>query len=58
MAIHAVQGSRETLQDLPTKARPVVDPSNVYVPEGYSIEPVLVELSFPMDLCFDRDGTM
>lgn len=58
MPIHAVQGSREALQHLPTRARPRVDPSDVPVPEGYSIEPVLVGLTFPNDFCFDRDGTI
>lgn len=58
MSIHATKGTREALQHLPTRARPKVDPSNISVPEGYTVEPVVVGLSFATDLCFDTDGTI
>lgn len=58
MSIHATKGTRDALQHLPTRARPKVDPSNISVPEGYTVEPVVVGLSFATDLCFDTDGTI
>jgi glucose/arabinose dehydrogenase len=48
----------EALRNLPTRARPRIDPSDVWLPEGYAIEPVVAGLSFPTDLCFGEDGSI
>ena len=58
MPVQATKGSNEAIRQLPTRARPRIDPADISVPEGYSIEPVVVGLSFPTDLCIDQDGTI
>lgn len=58
MALGTARGSREMLRELPTRARPMVNANAVAVPEGYAIEPLVVGLSFPIDLAFSEDGTM
>jgi glucose/arabinose dehydrogenase len=58
MEVHAVQTSPETLRKLPTPARPVVDPSEIKVPEGFKVTPVVVGLSFPTGMGFADDGTL
>jgi glucose/arabinose dehydrogenase len=58
MELRATPTSRETLRSLPTPARPIVDASDVEVPEGYEVEPVLVGLSFPTGMGFAPDGTL
>jgi glucose/arabinose dehydrogenase len=58
VGVNATKGSAETLRNLPTTARPVVDSSGIEVPDGYVVEPVLAGLSFPMDLTFADDGTL
>lgn len=49
--LQAGTASPESLHNLPTPARPVVDASDVVVPEGYVVEPVMAGLSFPTDSC-------
>ncbi|MGC9665317.1 PQQ-dependent sugar dehydrogenase [Planosporangium sp. 12N6] len=49
---------REALQELPTPARPRVDPADVVVPAGYRVEVVLVGLSMPCGMGFAADGTL
>lgn len=48
----------EKLRNLPTPVRRKVDASNISVPEGYEVEPVMVGFSFPTDICFGEDGTI
>jgi hypothetical protein len=56
--IRAARASREALSALPTAARRKVDGRDVALPEGYTIEPVLVGLSFPTALDQAEDGTL
>lgn len=58
MKITATQVSQITLQQLPTPARPKVDSQDVWVPEGYKAEAVMVGLSFPTGMAFADDGTL
>src|SRR3954449_10917648 len=58
MPVTATQTSRERLRKLPTTARPVVDPADIQVPDGYQVEPVLVGLSFPCGMGFADDGSL
>ncbi|MFD3001516.1 PQQ-dependent sugar dehydrogenase [Pontibacter toksunensis] len=48
----------QDLHNLPIPARPTVDARDVVVPDGYTIEPVMVGLSFPTDIAFDDKGTV
>src|SRR4051794_10771220 len=57
-SLKAVRSSLDTLKKLPVPARPLVDPSDVVVPEGYQVEVVMVGLSFPTDIAFDNSGTV
>ncbi|MCC9136977.1 PQQ-dependent sugar dehydrogenase [Pontibacter silvestris] len=50
--------AQQDLHNLSTPARPVVDPADVVVPDGYKIEPIMVGLSFPTDVSFSDDGTI
>ncbi|WP_347156659.1 PQQ-dependent sugar dehydrogenase [Pontibacter chitinilyticus] len=50
--------SPESFRTLPTPARPTLDASDVVVPEGYVVEPVMAGLSFPTDITFADDGTV
>lgn len=34
-----------------------IDPADIITPDGFSIEPVLTGLSFPVDITFDEQGT-
>jgi glucose/arabinose dehydrogenase len=54
----AVSASLDALRHLPTRARPRVDPADVVVPDGYTVEVVLVGLSFPTGMGFADDGTL
>lgn len=54
----STQTTKDKLQNLPTKARPVVDASQVHVPEGYEAEALVVGLSFPTGMTFADDGTL
>src|SRR4051812_34103960 len=58
MPVIATRASREALHRLPTTVRPVVDPADVIVPQGYEVEPVLVGLSFPCGMGFADDGSL
>ncbi|AHM60701.1 NHL repeat containing protein [Flammeovirgaceae bacterium 311] len=50
--------SGEALQRTGVPARPVIDSSDVVVPDGYHVEPVMAGLSFPTDIAFADDGTV
>lgn len=54
----ATKASGNTLNTLPVSARPIVNPADVVVPDGYRVEAVMVGLSFPTDIAFDDDGTV
>jgi glucose/arabinose dehydrogenase len=43
---------------LPISARPVINPDDVWVPEGYRVEVVAAGLSFPTGMGFSDDGTL
>jgi hypothetical protein len=58
MILATVKASRGALPDLPTTVRRRIDPSDVVVPDGYSIEPVIAGLSFPTCLEFGEDGEL
>ncbi|QDV34643.1 PQQ-dependent sugar dehydrogenase [Tautonia plasticadhaerens] len=58
MPVTVTRTSWDALRSLPTTARPVVDPADVEVPEGYELEPVLVGLSFPCGMGFAPDGSL
>lgn len=58
MELRTMRSSREALRTLPTKARPVVDPADVVVPDGYEVEALVVGLSFPTGMGFAEDGTL
>lgn len=54
----ATRVSASQLRQLPTSARPVVDPNDVRVPDGYKVEVVAAGLSFPTGMGFAEDGTL
>jgi hypothetical protein len=56
--LRATRSSLETLHTLPTPVRPIVDPSDVKVPQGYTVEAILAGLSFPCGMGFTDDGTL
>ena len=59
MNVQMSMATLEALRNLPTPVRPRVDASDVWVPEGYKVEPVVAGLSFPCALCLDpEDGTL
>ncbi|WP_232311148.1 hypothetical protein [Robertmurraya korlensis] len=43
---------------LPISPRPLINPDDVWVPEGYKVEVVAVGLSFPTGMGFSDDGTL
>ncbi|MEH7117164.1 hypothetical protein V7128_07040 [Neobacillus vireti] len=43
---------------LPISASPVINPDDVWVPEGYKVEVVAAGLSFPTGMGFEDDGTL
>lgn len=53
-----VRVSQSAIRNLPTPVRPRVDPADVVVPDGYTVEALVVGLSFPTALCFSDDGTL
>lgn len=57
-ALKTASASQQDLHRLPTPARPTVDAADVVVPDGYTVEPVMVGLSFPTDVTFSDDGTI
>lgn len=58
MNLNATKGSKEDLKHLPTSVRPVIDPDDVWVPEGYKVEVVMAGLSFPTGMATADDGTI
>ena len=58
MEFKVTRGTPEALRQLPTTARPVVDARDVVVPEGYTVEPVIVGLSVPTKIEFAPDGVL
>jgi glucose/arabinose dehydrogenase len=58
VTLPTVAASPEALQELPTPARPRLDPGDVFVPEGYRIEVVLAGLSMPCGMTVDDEGTV
>jgi len=61
ISIGPIKNKRTTfdaLKKLPLSARPLVDATDVVVPEGYVVEPVMVGLSFPTDIAFADNGTI
>lgn len=56
-----VQDSRSAgrpIENFPTPTRPRVDSSDVVVPDGDEIDPVVAGLIYPTDIAFDDDGTV
>lgn len=49
---------RERVVELPTTARPLLNPDDVWVPKGYKVEVVAAGLSFPTGMGFADDGTL
>lgn len=58
MDLRTSQASPDDLRALPTSARPVVDARDVAAPDGYTVEPLLVGLSFPTGMGFAEDGRL
>jgi glucose/arabinose dehydrogenase len=58
MAIATSDVSASELRRFTVPARPRVNPSEVSVPEGYTVEVVVVGLSFPTGMGFGDDGTL
>ncbi|WP_366163517.1 hypothetical protein ABXS71_10935 [Bacillus infantis] len=50
--------STEKVLKLPLTARPLVNPDDVWVPEGYKVEVAAAGLSFPTGMGFAKDGTL
>ena len=51
-AIHSSRAIPEALGKSTVPARPLLDASDVVVPEGYTTEVVMAGLSFPTDIAF------
>ena len=58
MTLPTVAASPEALQQLPTPARPRLDPADVVLPAGYRAEVVLAGLSMPCGMGVDDEGTV
>ncbi len=58
MSLPSVPASPEALLELPIPARPRLDPRDVVVPDGYTVEVVLAGLSMPAGMGVDDDGTV
>ncbi len=58
MTLPTVAASPEALQQLPTPARPRLDPADVVLPAGYRAEVVLAGLSMPCGMGVDGEGTV
>ncbi|GHA80725.1 PQQ-dependent sugar dehydrogenase [Pontibacter akesuensis] len=56
--IRATRAPVGALRNMTVPARPVVDPADVVVPEGYQVEVAMAGLSFPTDIAFADDGTV
>lgn len=49
---------KEKVIELPISARPLINPEDVWVPEGYKVEVLAAGLSFPTGMGFADDGTL
>lgn len=58
MEFRASSTSLDALRNLPTPARPTVDPAAVVVPDGYAVEALVAGLSFPTCMAFADDGAL
>ena len=58
MEFRVTRGTAEALRQLPTSARPVVNPDDVVVPDGYRVEAVIVGLSVPTKIEFAPAGPL
>ena len=58
MTLPTVAVSPDALQQLPTPARPRLDPADVLLPAGYRAEVVLAGLSMPCGMGVDDEGTV
>jgi hypothetical protein len=58
VTLPTVAVSPEALQQLPTPARPRLDPADVLLPAGYRAEVVLAGLSMPCGMGVDDEGTV
>jgi hypothetical protein len=58
VTLPTVAASPEALQQLPTPARPRLDPADVVLPAGYRAEVVLAGLSMPCGMGVDDEGTV
>ena len=58
MTLPTVAVSPDALQQLPTPARPRLDPADVLLPAGYRAEVVLAGLSMPCGIGVDDEGTV
>ncbi len=54
----ATKSTPEALRNLPTSARRNVNAEDVVVPDGYTVEALLVGLSVPTGIEFADDGTL
>jgi glucose/arabinose dehydrogenase len=58
VSLPTVPASPEALQELPIPARPRLDPRDVVVPEGYTVDVVLAGLSMPTGMGVDHEGSV
>src|SRR5437762_2557188 len=58
MRLNATKGTMEDLKRLPTSVRPVINPDDVWVPDGYEVDVVIAGLSFPTGMAVADDGTL
>lgn len=56
--LRAVKVPAEALKTLPTTVRPRIDPADVEVPPGYTVEALVAGLSFPACMEFGEDGEL
>lgn len=58
MELCAIQAPPDRVSNLPTPARPRLDPADTVAPDGYDVEVVVASLSFPTGMGFADDGTL
>jgi glucose/arabinose dehydrogenase len=58
VSLPSAPASPEALLELPIPARPRLDPRDVVVPDGYTVEIVLAGLSMPAGMGVDGEGTV
>ena len=56
--VPAITAPKSSLRALPTTARAIVDAKDVVAPPGYTVEAVMVGLSFPCGMTVREDGTL